>query len=262
MKNWLFGLLWLVGPFVTAAESIELVLPASKDGSHEYFHELLISALSAQGVEVTIITPYSHVPQKRAVRLLESQALSLFWMIETPSRNQQYTKVNIGLTQGLIGQRILLVPPEDQQRYAKVRNLADFRQLNVVGGFGANWFDIDVWQANQLPYTVKDGEWRALYGMLSSKGGVNYFSRGVNEILIEQQQHNDLAIEPHLLFEYQRDFVFYLSKQQAHLKPMMEAALKQAQQSGLMDRLIKQYWTQHFDALMLDQRTKIKLITP
>ncbi|WP_434340446.1 hypothetical protein [Motilimonas cestriensis] len=261
MKKWL-TLLWLLCPFAYAAESIELILPASKDGSHEYFHELLLRSLSAQGIEVTIIAPYSHLPQKRAVRLLESQAISLFWMIETPRRNQKFTKVNVGLTKGLIGKRILLVPKEDKMRYAKVTNLDDFRQLNVTGGFGANWFDIEVWQANQLRYIVRDGEWRALYDMLSSNGGVNYFSRGVNEILSEQQQHPYLVVEPHLLFEYQRDFVFYLSSQNAYHKTMIESALIKANKSGLMDQLIKEYWSQYFDSLGLEQRVKLKLLTP
>ncbi|MCE2594337.1 hypothetical protein K6Y31_05870 [Motilimonas cestriensis] len=261
MKVWLL-LLWLFCPFLYAGEPIELILPASKDGSHEYYHELLISALSAQGVEVTLVTPYSHVPQKRAVRLLESQTISLFWMLETPKRNRQFTKVNVGLTNGFISKRILLVPRDDKERYAQVKNLDDFRRINTIGGFGADWFDIEVWQANKLPYIVRDGEWRALYSMLSSKGGVNYFSRGANEIWSEQKQHPYLVIEPHLLFTYKRDFVFYLSKQNAYLQPVIESALIKAKQSGLMDHLIKKYWTRHFNQLNLNQRVTIELVTP
>ncbi|MFO6424833.1 hypothetical protein [Motilimonas sp. KMU-193] len=262
MMDYRFLIIWLFSPVLLAGEALELVLPASKDDSHEYYHEVLVRSLAAQGIEVTVITPYSHVPQKRSVRLLESEMLSMFWMIETPERDKQFTKVNVGLTNGLIGKRILLVPKQDRRRYSNVKNLADFKALGTIGGFGANWFDIQVWQANDLPYVVRDGEWRALYSMLSTSGGINYFSRGVNEIIAEQRQYPYLAIEPHLLFIYQRDFVFYLNKQTAHLKPILETALQEAKASGLLDQIIDEYWGEHFRQLNLEQRLKLPLITP
>lgn len=262
MMDYRFLIIWLFSPVLLAGEALELVLPASKDDSHEYYHEVLVRSLAAQGIEVTVITPYSHVPQKRSVRLLESEMLSMFWMIETPERDKQFTKVNVGLTNGLIGKRILLVPKQDRRRYSNVKNLADFKALGTIGGFGANWFDIQVWQANDLPYVVRDGEWRALYGMLSTSGGINYFSRGINEIIAEQRQYPYLAIEPHLLFIYQRDFVFYLNKQTAHLKPILETALQEAKASGLLDQIIDEYWGEHFRQLNLEQRLKLPLITP
>ncbi|MCE2573650.1 hypothetical protein [Motilimonas eburnea] len=262
MKLACLPLLWFICSLSHAGEALELVLPASKDGSHEYYHEILVRSLAAQGIEVSIITPYSHIPQKRSVRLLQSEMLSLFWMIETPERDQQYTKVNVGLTNGLIGKRVLLVPKQDRRRYSQVKSLADFKALGVVGGFGANWFDIEVWQANDLAYVVRDGEWRALYGMLSTTGGINYFSRGINEIIAEQRQYPYLAIEPHLLLVYQRDFVFYLNKQTAHLKPILESALQKAKASGLMEQIITEYWGEHFRQLNLQNRLTLKLITP
>lgn len=262
MMQYRFLLLWLFSPVLLASEALELVLPASKDGSHEYFHEVLVRSLAAQGVEVTIITPYSHVPQKRSVRLLQNEVLSLFWLIETPERDKKYTKVNVGLTKGLIGKRVLLIPQQDRHRYSNVKNLADFKALGTVGGFGANWYDIQVWQANGLPYMVRDGEWRAIYGMLSTTGGVNYFSRGINEVIAEQRQYPYLAIEPHLIFIYQRDFVFYLNKQTAYLKPILESALQKANESGLLQQIITEYWGEHFRQLNLDQRLPLRLITP
>ncbi len=258
MLRWYLLLILICRP----AFSLDLVLPASSDQSHAYYHELLLLSLADIGEEVVLRVPYQHLPQKRAVKLLNNNLLTLYWLIESKQRNKKYTRVSVGLTLGLIGKRILLVPPADKDRYKEVKNLADFRRLNTIGGFGANWFDIQVWEKNKLKYMIRDGEWRALYSMLSSKGGVNYFSRGFNEIVAEQKIYPHLAIEPHLVLEYDRDFVFYLNKNDAHLVPVLEKALLNAKKTGLMQRLIQKYWKENFDQLKLKQRTRLQLVTP
>jgi len=50
----------------------------------------------------------------------------------------KFIHVDVPLTNGLIGQRILLIPPSLQSRLDKVSNLNEFRQTRLVAGLGEN----------------------------------------------------------------------------------------------------------------------------
>lgn len=114
------------------------------------------------------------------------------------------------------------------------------------------------------PFTfyIQNGEWRGLYKKLSVSRAVNYFPRGVTEIYQESILNPHLAIEQHLLFQYQRDFKFYLSPQAAQYQALLEQALKAAQESGLMRELTEKYWGESLSLLRLDQRQVIELQVP
>ena len=156
-----------------------------------------------------------------------------------------------------------MIPAGQDNIYSQIKTLEDFKALGKVGAFGENWFDIKVWIENNLPYTVVDGEWRNIYDMLA-KGdrGIDYFSRGFNEVVVEAEAHPDLEIESHLMFIYDRDFRFYLSQPNAELKDVIEDALLQAQDNGLMAELIRKYWANDFSKLNFAGRVKIELDTP
>lgn len=264
MKKYIFalGIVYLIGVSgMLQAAKLEFIIPDVGIESHQYFHELLAKSLEAKGEEFAITT--KEMPQKRAVRMLEQGGITLFWLIQSDQRDQDYLPVKVGLTNSLIGHRILFIPKGTQAQYDGVNSLEDFRKLGKVGGFGKNWFDVRVWVHNNLPVYEKDGDWNALYKMVASqKRGVDYFSRGFNEILAESEQHPDLEIENRLMLVYNRDFLFYLSKKHGQLSEVLQKALESAKQEGLMDQLIRKYWAQDFEKLKFDQRVKIPLETP
>ncbi|GDY27326.1 MULTISPECIES: hypothetical protein [unclassified Agarivorans] len=247
------------------AATVELRLPAYSDDSHIYYHELLEQALIEAGHTPVIDVPSSNLPQKRAESMLRNGQLSLVWLLASEERNQDpsLVAINMGLTNGLIGHRLLLVPRSEVDAYRFVRSLEEFRDLNKTGGFGKNWFDVKVWQANQLKTVEVDGEWRRLYKMVANhKRGIDYFSRGFTEIVNDSLQHPYLAIEPYLVLQYQRDFQFYVSSSEPELAPIIEEALKKAEDSGLLDKLIEEYWREDFDLLNYRKRVVIELTTP
>lgn len=257
------GLLAALPPPAVSAERITLRVAAYEDNSHHYYHELLINSLEAVDCQTTLVIPAAHLPQKRAVKMLENGELSLLWLIQTADRDKRYMPVNVGLTNGLIGHRILLIPKNQQVIYSAVRSLEDFRALNKTGGFGKDWFDIKVWEANHLKYAVHDGEWRRLYKMIAAGNrGIDYFSRGFTEVLAEAKRHPYLDIEQRLVLIYHRDFVFYLGQSARRHKDIIEKALARSKETGLMDRLIRRHWGSDFQGLKFDQRVKINLKTP
>ncbi|MBD1556782.1 hypothetical protein HC752_07520 [Vibrio sp. S9_S30] len=245
-----------------AVNKVTLTLPAFSDNGHAYFHELLVESLKAQGIELNIVTPSKHTPQKRIVHMLNKNQLSVYWLVKTPERNAKYHVIDVPLTEGMIGQRVLLIPKGAQARYDKITTLEELQKLGVVAGLGANWYDIDVWKANKLPYHVKDGEWRELYEMLNIEGGVNYFPRGMHEVVAEAKSQPQLSIEKNLILKYDRNMVFYMSELSLEHKLLIERALKHAKESGLIKRLIDKHWKDTLKTIKLEGRTIIELTSP
>jgi len=245
-----------------AKESMTLTIASQIDGGHQFYHELLYESLSRAGHEVRIETPSEHIPQKRVIKMMQSNQLSLTWLLSTSERDERYISVNVPLTNGLIGKRILLIPPELQARFDSIGTINELRESNLVAGLGINWFDVDVWKTNQLSVYLEDGEWRSLYQKLTSDGYVNYFPRGINEITAEAEMNQHLAIEKRLLLVYEVDFKFYLSPQMAKYKPSIESALLQAKQEGLIDQLVDKYWGAAYQDLNSSERVVINLELP
>ncbi len=208
----------------------------------------------------------SELPHLRVKFYLDIGEISIHWMVESKVRNKKYIPVKVGLTNGLIGQRILLIKKGNQHFYDGVKTLKDFRNLNLVGGMGKDWFDARVWETNRLKYKEHSGNWKAIFKMIPARSVYDYFSRGINEILEEAEQYPDLAIEERLVLIYERDFIYYLSKTGknagAKYKDIIEHALIKAKDSGLVERLINKQWTNDFKTLNFDKRIKIHLKTP
>lgn len=248
------------------ADQIPLHIATISDSPtlHRYYHELLDTALKADGHEPVLIS--SELPHLRAKSYMDFGRLSIHWMVESEQRNKKYISIDVGLTSGLIGRRVLFIKKGEQALYDKVQNLQDFRDLNLIGGFGQKWFDVKVWQANNLSYIEHSGNWKSIFKMVPVGHVYDYFSRGLNEILAEAEQHPDLAIEENLVLIYQRDFIFYLSKEGvnagAKYKTVIEQALKKAKANGLIERLVEKHWAKDFKVLNYEARTKIYLNTP
>ncbi|RTZ16779.1 hypothetical protein EJ063_08275 [Vibrio aquaticus] len=261
MKLWILMIV-VVSLKSVAGESLTLVLPSQVDGGHRFYHELLYESLSRAGHKVTITTPSEHIPQKRVVKMVESNQLSLTWLISSKRRDQLYPSISVPLTNGLIGRRVLLIPPELQTRFDEIRSLEALRESNLVAGLGMNWFDVDVWKNNHLKVYVADGEWRSLYQSLSVDGEVNYFPRGINEASNEADLNSHLVVEKNLLLVYERDFKFYLSSATLPHQQLIEDALQKAKVEGVIDRLIDKYWGESKKRLNEERRVVINLELP
>ncbi|MBF0224313.1 MAG: hypothetical protein HQK76_02560 [Desulfobacterales bacterium] len=245
-----------------SAETIRLTYAEQGSGGRSYFFELLETALTYSDQSIKL-EHLGVMPQNRIYQMLIDDRLSLNWLLQSKERDTIFTPVEVDLTNGLIGHRILLIPKGRQSIYQNVKTLDDFKKLNKVGGFGQNWFDVAVWKYNQLPYIEVQGAWQVIYNMLNAENrGIDYFSRGIFEILPEAKKHPYLDIESHLVFVYQRDFRFYLSKNAAHLKKSLEEVLLIAKNNGLMEKLIQKHWKNDLDALGFNQRVKLILNTP
>ncbi len=245
------------------AADVNIRVPMYFNGGHVYFLALIENALKDAGHKV--IYTKQLVPQKRAIRMLDTGDLDLIWLVGSLERDASYVKVNVGLTDGLIGNRILFIGKDIQNKVNSVSSLDDLKKTGLVGGFGKNWFDIDVWKANGLSYFEKDGDWKALYRLVENRRDADYFSRGVLEILQEHEKNEFLSIERNLLLVYNRDQYLYIGKNVAganELKGVLEDALKQYKDSGKLAAFIRSTYADTFKALNVSGRKVINLTTP
>lgn len=242
--------------------TVMLRLPQRHNGDHTFFHALLTRAFQDIGIDA-VIEPVAAVPRLRMNAWLDEGVLTAIWFLPTDARRARFLEVPLGLTGGLIGQRVLLIRPEDRGRFAAVRSLADLRALGVVGGFGRDWFDSIVWRMNGLPVYEERSEWTTLFRLVANgRRGVDYLSRSVIEVAHDAARHPGLLIEPGLLLVYARDYFFYVSPRHADLLPLVTRALHQAIRSGLRDRLIDRFFGGQLAALDVAGRHRIDLSLP
>jgi hypothetical protein len=241
------------------AEDIDLHLMNRRDQQQQYYHRLLQESLQAEGHSVNLITE-PEMPVVRVSKLLEGGELSVHWFLQTAERDKRFLRVNIPLSFGLIGQRLLLVKKGQSAAYAKVKTLADLQAINKRAGMAQGWFDVMVWKENKLPVYEQIGDWQVLFKLVAAGNrNVDYFPRGAVEILDDATAHPDLEIQPNLLLSYERDFVFYVSPHYPQLRNQIEKALQAALASGLQRRLFDQLLFPKVKELNLNKRTVINL---
>ncbi|MEO7494170.1 MAG: hypothetical protein ABIT83_13885 [Massilia sp.] len=257
----LIGALLGVSAGARAGETIHLRVAELPDKRHVYYTKLLEESLAALGYKVRY-TFVKDVSQPRIWKMVESDQLSFIWGVQTKNRDAEYAFAVNSLTNGLIGQRLMLIPKGQEQAYAKVNSLEDLRRLDKMGSVGINWLEAELWAINRLPVYTKSGDWRELFPMVRSGArGIDYVVRGANEITIEAA-HYGLAVEPRLMLTYDRDMRYYLSPATARYKALFEKALAQADRSGLKKELIARYIGQDLKGLNLDKRVRLKLAMP
>lgn len=249
--------------FTINAKTIELSMIQFDNQTHKYMQELLEESLKLKGHKL-VLKPVKNVPQSRIDFMLKTGALDIHWYLKGRSQDSKLLSINVGLTNGLIGKRVLFIRKEDQEKFDKIKTLNDLKNSSLVGAFGKGWFDAKIWDYNNLKYYEQDGDWTKLFRMIhSGQRKIDYLSRGVNEVLYEYTSVQELVeIEKNLLFSYDSDFIFYLAKDKVEEKKIIEEALLLAKNTGLIDKLSKKYYSKDLEKLNYYNRTVIELKTP
>ncbi len=248
---------------ISSTETIKLKFPIV-DSHSKYYYNILERALTDAGYRTEI--EKIELPSQRAQFYIKSGDIDIIVMIRNKERDSKFIPIPIGLTNGLIASRVLFIPEGDSFIYQEVNSLKEFQELNKTVGMGAQWFDVDVWEANNLSVYRHTNEYTQLFHMLAKKNrGVDYYSTGFNEALDELETFGSLGleIEPRLMLIYERDYIFYMTAEAASkYKVQIESALKLANDSGLINRMVREYWAEDFNELDYDGRVKIHLYTP
>jgi hypothetical protein len=242
---------WLLsGAVVSAQADSALVLRlGGTPESMAYAHLLLAGALEASGHEVDVtMTELGDIPMTRLEVMLLQGEISVLILGRTAERDRKFLQVAVDMTDNLVNQRILFIQKGSQPSYDAVHSLEDFRGLGQVAAMGEAWADRAIWEANGLPVTTLSGDWRRLYRMVSSPARkVDYLPRGAHEISQEWIQHPELEVEHNLVFIYAHDHILYVSPTQPELHKLLRKALLKAEDSGLIRRLAREYYSAVFE---------------
>lgn len=250
-------------PLAAGDAPLKLRVAVSSNGHSKYFVRLLEESLKLihQPYQLTYV---EDIPARRMWRMLETGEINLFYGIRSKEKNgnKQLVLVRHALTNGLAGQRVLLIRRADTAVFARVQSIEDLKHTRLIAGFGAGWGDVKVWRATGLPLYEHIAPWRTIYAMVAAGNRrVDYLPRGVIEVLEEARMHPELSVEQGLLLDYRADFSFYLSASSASYRPIIEKALQNAEVSGLKARLIDETFGHDLAALNLNHRVHLHLST-
>lgn len=248
-------------PSVTT-ETIALRVPCFSDQRHKFYVHLLKSAFDAihQPAQISCV---NDLPGRRMWQMVDDGKLDLIWGMQTPDKDKHMVPIPVDLTDGLSGQRILLIRPGDQKVFDGVTSVKTLRETTLVAGFGEGWFDASVWKRNELPVYEFPNRFALIYPMVTLRNRrIDYLPRGANEILTDARTQKSLIVERNLLLYYDRDMRFYLSMHAVKYKPFIEHALKTAEASGLKRRMIDQTFGSDIKTLDLAHRRRIRLQSP
>ncbi|RZM84710.1 hypothetical protein C3B51_02520 [Pseudoalteromonas rubra] len=241
----------------TPKYSLEITLPIRQVKLQKYISELLHLALAELDYEL-VLTMTPNPLYMRESRLLNSGRITMIMRLATPERDASFHKIDVPLTQGLIGKRLLLIHQRHQARFDTIDSLDSLRSAKLTGVFAPGWYDSQIWQANKLPYIESASDHTTILRMLiEGNRGFDYFSRGINEI-DDYELSNGVIIEPRLILSYPLDFHFYLHRANTVHISILTRALTQARDSGLQTKLLNK----HFGYLLKrHQVSKRRLIT-
>ena len=246
----------------SSAGVVELRLGGT-DEVFSYSAVLLTEALEAAGYKVAV-TRVADMPMSRMEVMLERGDISALILGGTPERIARYLPVHVGMTDNLVGKRVLFIKPGDQARFDDIASLDDVSQRELVAGLGEAWGDVAIWRANDMPLYTLSGDWKYLYGMVASgRRGVDYLPRGANEMAVEWLQFPDLAVEQHLVFEYEKDHILYVTPTDENLHALLQEVMVRAEASGLIRQIAREFYQAVYEPpVSLGSRRVISLDLP
>jgi ABC-type amino acid transport substrate-binding protein len=166
------------------------------------------------------------------------------------------------IDKGLLGYRISLVDKHGQDRFSRVNNIEDLRQLRV--GQGSGWSDVRIYEHQGIPIETTP-DYESLVLMLLH-GRFDLFPRGLWEIAPELaaygRRYPDLVVEQHLLLHYPFFETFYVSRSAPRLASRITAGLERMLADGCFDALFAKQFGKILADLHLRQRVVIELPNP
>lgn len=243
MRRVLIWLLFLglISPLCRGAEqavgaipALVVRIPALSRGDpavDDYVHGLLRAALArtlAPGESLELKQLAVPNTQNRTITdLMRGQHLDLMWTMTTQEREDKLRPVRIPIFRGLLGYRVLLIKQGRQTDFDKVRTLEQLARLKA--GQDPQWPDRMILE--QAGLWVIAGPYDQLFTMLRNDR-IDYFPRGMNEVLPELAAKQELVLENHLLITYPAPMYFFVRKDNDALARRLERGLQLMVEDG------------------------------
>lgn len=177
------------------------------------------------------------------------------------THNVSLTFINFPMDLGVLGYRVCFMNPKLKAAGVKLDSLKALSKYSFVHGVG--WADTLIFRHNGLKVREIDN-YDSIFLMVIG-GRVDFFCRGINEILgeIEQfSQLNNLVIDDHFMLVYPLPRFFYLNSQSSVAKERIEAGLKKAYADGSLQVLWKAHYHTSLDYVRIKGRKIIAMKNP
>lgn len=227
----------------------------------DYFSRLLTLALDKTG-EPYRLEPVtlSNFRESRSVMSVAKGVYDIHWMNTNATREAVLRPIRVPLFKGLIGWRLLLLRPQDENRFEGMSGLEPLKGLKAVQGH--DWPDSRVLEANGLE-VVRTPHWEGMFKMLYA-GRVDYFPRSVLEVWDEQRAFEELnlVVDDHVVLYYPAAYYFFVRKESHELAALIEKGLDAAIADGSFDRLLMARFGDDIERANLSERRVIRLENP
>ena len=154
--------------------------------------------------------PFPSTTQDRIIKFLKADSIiNVFFTATNPERDGSLIRVDIPLTRGLLGHRVLVVRQSDLSKYKNYTKLDDLRKLRIGSGLG--WPDNSIFQ--KAGFKVVEAQYKQLWKMLQA-GRFDAFQRGIQEYSIELEDRPNLNFValPDVMVVFPFDYFFFVSK--------------------------------------------------
>jgi len=169
--------------------------------------------------------------------------------------------INFPMDLGVLGYRVCFINPKLKASGKKIETLEQLR--NFTFAHGVSWADTIIFRHNGLKVQEienYDGIFLMVIG-----GRVDFFCRGVNEILDETEQFKDLkelTYDEQFLLVYPLPRFFYFNIKNTLAKERIELGLERAYADGSLQSLWKANYQPSLELVKLDKRKIIRLENP
>ena len=229
-RQYVFCVFLQLSVLPTAAETLTIRHFPFEGEKEKYMEGLVELALSYSDLdvqfEVNSRANYTDLDRSQMVNAIEQGEISIMWSGTSKQLEKQLRPIRIPLYKGLLGMRLLLISPDQQQKFDSVHSIDALKNIRL--GQGKGWPDVTILE-NAGFNVVLSPTYEALFGKLNA-GEFDAFPRGLQEPWAEIKSNPDipLTVESNLLLAYKLPTYFFVSNQNTQLAHALENGLKKA----------------------------------
>lgn len=241
--------------------------PESKsDKRFEYTYELLKTALektkNKYGTYKLVPSPRINFRRTRNPKYAATLTNFIFELSVSKENEKDFLPIRIPLMKGVIGYRLFLIHKDSTQKFSRVKNLSNLK--NLKAGQGIAWLDYKIFK--KYGFNITHGsDYEALFLMLYYKR-FDYFPRGVNEIFIEynnrRKKFPGLKIEKDLCLYYPLPRYFYTIKDNKKLAKRVSSGLKIMINDNTFDKIFNKHYRESLKKANLKNRKIFRIKNP
>lgn len=175
-------------------------------------------------------------------------------------RESQFHTIYIPLDRGMAGFRLCLIQPNNQARFARLNQVSDISEDNLKVIVGSFWNDRNILEYNGIDTAHAD-----THGQLSTLLATNEghcFNRALSEILVDQSNNPEFAIENNLALIYPAAMVVYVRPDKPELVELLSYGLESMLSDGSFNELFEEKHHSLFTSLDFYSRKLFFLDNP